>query len=159
MVTGFGDSRTGLQDEILTELTRILAVDNGISVLQGSALAALQNVVARYHQPKFMELNAINTAFNFYPPIANQQFVITGLTAKAGQAVSTSMNAIVVVYESTSATSTTGTKVLFQTGMIRNDQVELVPLKMLITEGRFINAKTSDAVVFMNIMGYYIPKL
>lgn len=157
--TGFGDARTGLQDEVLTELTRILAVENGISILQGSALSLLQNMVGRFHQSQFMELNVINTAFNFYPPIANQQFVITGLTAKAGQAVSTSTNAIVIVYESNSASSTTPTKLLFETGMVRNDQFDLLPLKMLITEGKFINAKTTDDVIFMNIMGYYIPNI
>lgn len=157
--TGFGNARTGLQGEIVAELVKIAAIENGISILEGSTLTQLQNLVARYHQPKFMELNVINTAFNFYPPIANQQFVITGLTSKAGQAVSASTNAIVIVYESDSASSTTPTKLLFETAMLRNDQLELLPLKMLVTDGKFINAKTTDDVIFMNIMGYYIPKI
>ncbi len=110
-----------------------------------------------YDDTQFVELAVINTAYNFFTPRAGQQFVITGIRAKADRQVSNTDDADVVVYEASSATSTTVDKVLHQEAMIRGESITLIPINVLVTEGKFVNAKTTDDDIHMTIMGYYIP--
>lgn len=109
-----------------------------------------------YDDTKFIELATDATAYNFYPPKVGSKFVVTGIIAKADKQVSTSVDAEVVIYEASSATTTTADKVLFQTAMVSGDQLVVVPTNILVSEGVFLNAKTSDDDIHMTIMGYYI---
>jgi hypothetical protein len=65
----------------------------------------------------------------------------------------------VVVYEGTSATTTTVSKTLFQIEMAQVSNIALTPINILVDSGKYVNAKTDDDDVHMTIMGYYIPKL
>ena len=104
-------------------------------------------------------LSSINISFNFYKPKAQKQFIIKGIVAKANKDVSTSTDADLVIYEGTSAATTTVDKTLFQAAMTKHDSLILLPLNIIVNEGLFINAKTDDASIFITIMGYFIPKL
>ena len=104
-----------------------------------------------------MDLTA--TAYNFYEPRAGEQFVITGMRGKADRQVSTTADADVIIYEATSATTTTVTKTLHQEAMVRGEAFTIVGIRLLITEGRWVNAKTSDDDIHMTIFGHYIPTL
>lgn len=92
-------------------------------------------------------------------PIVNQQFVITGLRFKADRDVSTTVDATVIIYEASSASTTTVDKIIHQELVIRGESVSLFPLNLLVSEGKFVNAKTDDDDIPMTIFGYYIPKL
>lgn len=102
-------------------------------------------------------LDVINTGYNFFGPIPGKQFVITGMVLKADKQVSSTVDATVIVYEATDDTTTTVDKVLFQLAMVEGDLITLLPLNLLVTAGKYINAKTDDEDIHINIMGYYIP--
>ena len=112
-----------------------------------------------YDETKYTELAAADTAYNFYEPKAGQQFVITGIIMNADQQVAIATGATIVIYEATSAGTATVSKVLHQDEMIRNDRTVLLPLNILVSEGRYVNAKTDDDDVHMTITGYYIPAI
>jgi len=48
-------------------------------------------------------------------------------------------------------------KVLYQDVMVEGDRIQFSDANILVSEGLFINAKTTDDDIHMNIMGYYIP--
>ena len=125
-----------------------------------SALGPLGQVITsawEYDDTIFNVLDVDDTAYNFYPPRGNRQFVITGIYAVADKQVSASASASVVIYEATSITDTVASRVLLQTAMVQ-DQVQLfAPLNILVNRGTFVNAKTTDDDVHMTITGYYIP--
>lgn len=129
----------------------------GSQGLKASRLGQLSVAPYAYDDVVFKELAADNTAYNFFAPRVGRQFVMTGLVAKADKQVSTSVDAEVVVYEASAGDSTTADKVLFQVAMVEGDFMSLLPLNILVREGVFVNAKTSDDDIHMTIMGYYIP--
>ena len=125
-----------------------------------AAMTAVGQVITapwRYDETVFNELDLVDTAYNFYKPKIGHQFVVTGIYAVADKQVSGSASGSVVIYETTNTTSTTVSKVLMQTAMIQ-DQIQLfAPLNILVSEGKFVSAKTTDDDIHMTITGYFIP--
>ena len=109
----------------------------------------------KYDDVVFNELATANTAYNFYVPKHDQNFVITILDMVADKQVSSSVSADVVVYEASSPDTTTVDKVLYQTAMVQ-DQQKALNVNLLVSKGKFINAKTTDDDIHMNIFGYYL---
>lgn len=109
-----------------------------------------------FDSTKFNELAEPNVAYNFYAPTVHKQFVLTGIVAQGDQQVGQSTNATVIIYEATSASTTVVDKVLFQIEIARNQLVPLVPLNILVSEGKFVNAKTDDDDIHMTLMGYFV---
>lgn len=112
-----------------------------------------------YDETKFVELAVDDTAYNFYAPKPNMQFIITGIRAKADRQVDNVTDATVIVYEAESVDTTTVSKTLHQEAMIRGESFTLLPLHIKVNPGKWINAKTTDDDIHMTIMGYYIPEL
>jgi len=112
-----------------------------------------------YDDTVFKELSSDDTAFNFYDPKAGEQFVITGIRIKADRFVSNTVDADVIVYEASTDETITVDKILFQEALIRGEAATLIPINILVNEGKFINAKSSDSSIFITIMGYFIPVL
>jgi hypothetical protein len=114
-----------------------------------------------YSKAKFLFLNVVDTAFNFYTPEPNSQFVITGFNMKADRNVSQTTDASVIIYEGDSDTDTTAAEadILFQEAMIRGERTGYTNTNLLVSEGRWVNAKTTDANIPLTIMGYYIKAL
>lgn len=110
----------------------------------------------KYDESKFVELDTINTAYNFYKAKAGEQFVITLIRAKADRDVSATADATVVIYEATASGTTTVSKILHQEAMIRGESITL-RTNLLVSEGFFVNAKTTDDDIYITIMGYYVP--
>jgi len=112
-----------------------------------------------FNETSFNELGTIDTAFNFYVPRSGKQFVITSVFAYGDKQVSGSANATVEVYEGTSESTITVDKILLQFEIGQNEFHPYNGLNLLVNSNRFINAKTSDDDVHMNILGFYIDKL
>jgi hypothetical protein len=112
-----------------------------------------------YDTTKFLELDATGTAFNFYTPKVGLQFVISGFRGKAARSVSTTVDADIVIYESDADDSTTELRIIYQDALIRGEDFNIFPANILVSEGNYVNAKTTDASIYMNIFGYYIPKI
>lgn len=106
---------------------------------------------------EFRELNATNTAFNFYPPVAGNQFVITVMRIKAARSVSNTVDARIIIYESNTETGTAAHRILHEEALIRGENATLNPTNILCSRGAWISARTNDATVFITIMGYYVP--
>ena len=102
-------------------------------------------------------LDSAGVAENFFTPISEKQFVVTGIVANADKAVTTDV--VVDVFEADSLTSATIDKAIFHFEMLKNGDKDLIGLRILVNPGVFINAKADDANVNMTIMGYYINKL
>ena len=109
-----------------------------------------------YNLVKFNELAAINTAYNFYQPLPEKQFVVTNIFAYGDKEVTAATNATVEVYEASSTTETTVDKIIMQFEIGRNEFHPFTNLNLLVSAGVFINAKTDDDDVHMNILGYYV---
>ena len=108
---------------------------------------------------EFNEMDAINTAYNFYSPLPEKQFVIMAIFAYGDKQVATATNATVEVYEASSTTATAVDKIIMQFEIGQNEFHPFTSLSLLVNVGKFINAKTDDDDVHMNILGYYVDKV
>lgn len=111
-----------------------------------------------YNDVSFASMDGTG-AFNLYLPRVGFQFVITSIILIAGFSVANNADAIVIVYEATSPTETTVAKILFEAPMTRFQSVQVPNANLLVNKGVYINAKTSDPTVGVNVLGYYIPEL
>lgn len=101
--------------------------------------------------------DATNTAFNFVPPIAGKRFVITDLLLDAGKNVSASTAGTVVIYEAVAIDTATIDKTILSIEMLKNTNRVITGINLIIvSEGRWINIKTTDATVTGTILGYYV---
>lgn len=98
---------------------------------------------------------ANTNAFNFFGPIAGQQFVITSIV------VGGTGTAIITIYEAASPSTLTIDKTLFRVNLRVNSTIA-IPLPfggfLPVSEGEYLNA-TTTATINMNIVGYYHPTL
>jgi len=109
-----------------------------------------------FDETKFVNLGTANTAFNFFAPRTGKRFIITGAIIKADKEVDSSIPAEVVLYEGSSATTTTVDRDILEVALIELEGVVLLPMNIITAEGKFINAKTTDDDIFMTLMGYFI---
>lgn len=98
----------------------------------------------------------VDTAYNYISPLPGKRFVITDIILSANKDVSATVESTITIYESTSSTSTTASRTIYETGLIKLTQQTLVGLNLITTEGTFINGKCTDNSIFSTIMGYYI---
>lgn len=110
-----------------------------------------------YDLTKFVELAAAATAYNYYPPKVGCQFVMTGLLAFADRNVSDADDTIITIYEGTAPNTTTVSRGLLQFGMGKLTTLPYPSIRILVNPGVWINAKTDDDNIFLNIIGHYIP--
>ena len=96
---------------------------------------------------------ASTDAFNFYGPIAGQQFVITSIL------IDGTGTAVVTIYEASSPSTLTIDKTIFQINLRVNSTI-MIPFPfggfLPVSEGAYLNA-TTTATVNINIVGYYVP--
>ena len=112
-----------------------------------------------YDETSFNTLDTVDTAYNFFEPLPNKQFVITGILVFADKDVLDSSDTIIIIYEASDKTTTTVDKTLLQFGMGKLTSLPIVPLHLLVTPGKWISAKTGDDDIHMTIMGYFIAEL
>ena len=101
-------------------------------------------------------LNVINTAFNFVTPISGKRIVITEILLYANRSIGVN-DATVDLYEADGINDTAISKSIIQTEMLKQTSRDLISLNLIVSEGKWVNAKTDDATVFATIMYYYIP--
>ena len=109
-----------------------------------------------YSTPVAQTLTVINTAYNFVAPLSGHKIVITAMLLYANKNVGVN-DAIVNVYEADAEDELTIANPIITTEMVKQTSRDLLNLNLIIQEGKWINAKTDDASVFMTIMYYYVP--
>jgi len=137
----FGTSNKGLHEVAITSAGQLITAP------------------LHYDETEFRTLGTANTAYNFYEPQTQNQFVITSMTLKADSNVHATTDTTVTIYEATDTTDTVAAKILMQFVVLKGDLVVTTPLNILVNSGVYINAKTTDDDIHMTIMGYYIPKI
>ena len=119
-----------------------------------------QQVVAPYDfdTPGFMELAEPDTAYNFSiaGPAVGKCFVITSIDFRADKQVSNTVDAVVELYEATTATTLTVAKELRKWAVVEGDIISQ-NLNLLIGLGVFVNAKTTDDDIHITLGGYFVP--
>ena len=132
-------------------------IKNSADDVEAKVTSFGQLVVApiSYNDVVFNELAEINTAYNFWEPQGGKQVVITVIDIVADKQVSSTVSADVIIYEASSPDTTTVDKVLYETAMVEGQQKSL-NVNLLVNKGKFVNAKTTDDDIHMNIFGYYI---
>jgi hypothetical protein len=110
-----------------------------------------------YDLTKYQEMSATGTAYNFYEPEPRKQFIITGFLAVSDKNITA--DAIVEIYEADSVSSTTVSKALPKFALTKNAIASPTPLRILVNEGVWVNAKTDDATIHLTMFGYYIDSL
>lgn len=101
-------------------------------------------------------LGTVDTAVNFVKPVAKCRVVITSIFLSANKDVGVA-DATVILYEASSASSTTVLKTILNLEMLKQTNVNLSGLNLVTSEGVWINAKTNDDDVFVMIGAYRIP--
>lgn len=108
-----------------------------------------------YSEAYNVQVALTNTAYNFIAPKQGKRFVITDILLYANRDVAVT-DATVVIYEATSASTTTVTKTLLSIEMPKNSHRDIVGLNLITNEGVWLNIKTDDNTIFSNLMGYYV---
>ena len=98
-----------------------------------------------------------DTAYNVFEPRPGHQFVTTALKIRGSKDVSNTIDATVLVYESLGPLSTTSARDIFSELIVRFESTTLAPINILINEGVYINAKTTEATATVTITGYFVP--
>jgi len=131
--------------------------NSGVQDAKVNGTGALVTAAFDYDETKFVELAEPDVAYNFYNPKAGRAFVITGMIATGDKQIAANADATVVIYEAITDVTTSVDKELLTFVITQSTVVPLVPLNIFVNEGKFINAKTDDDDVHLNIFGYYIP--
>jgi len=136
---------------------RIISGD-GSTAVKVSPNGALVTASAKSSESVFNVLDVANTAYNFYLPKPSQQFIVTGIRAKADRDVSNTVDATVVIYTAEDIDSLTVVDSIHQEAMVRGEAFTLLPLNVLVGAGLWVNAKTTDDDIHMSVMGFYIDE-
>ena len=116
----------------------------------------LQVAQGEYDLAVFKELDLIDTGYTFYKPFGNYNFVITGFLIYGDKQVGSNTNATVVIYESSEENSLVEDRVLVQVEVGQNQSIPFPNIRLLVTHGKYLNAKTSDDDIHMTIFGHFI---
>tara|TARA_R110002096_G_C14050082_1_gene673217 strand:- start:32 stop:493 length:462 start_codon:yes stop_codon:yes gene_type:complete len=109
-----------------------------------------------YSKPSFKKLTVINTAYSFVAPEEGHQIVITDIILTANKNVGVN-DATVDIYEAESPTTTVITQAIIELEMIKQSNLSLTGLNLIIPEGLWVNAKTDDNDIFVTLMYYRVP--
>ena len=121
-----------------------------------NASGELQVVFGDYDLTKFNELDLVDTAYNYYGPRVGKQFVMTGMLCFADKEVSDTSDTVIIIYEASEPDTLTVDRVLLQFGMGKLTTMPFPNVRILVNEGAYVNAKTSDDDIHLNIVGHYI---
>lgn len=108
-----------------------------------------------YNTPISIDMTTINTSYNIAKPRVGFKIVIDLISLYADKSVGTT-DSTIIIYEATSAQSTTVTKQIFKTDIPKNGRASISGAKLLVNEGVWLNIKCNDNNVFALIGVYYI---
>ena len=130
------------------------SAENNASITSRGALVVAPYA---YDLSSFKELADDNVPQNFYKPVPHKRFVLTGIIATADKQVGASDDATVTLYEASSPTATAQDKIIIEFVLTQSTVVSLLPLNIIVSEGKFVNGVTDNDDIHMNVMGYFVP--
>lgn len=109
-----------------------------------------------YSEAYPVQVSAINTAFNLVKPRPDRRFVITAIILDADKSVSGTTAATVEIYEASSITDLAGSKSILSLEMLKNTNRIVTGISLIITQGEWLNIKTTDDNIAATVLGYYV---
>lgn len=136
---------------------RIIDTETGkhVRVVGGNALA----VNPPYPSLSFnATLGTDDTVVNVVPAKADYVFCLTALLFTGNKNINTNVDATVQVYIGASETTTAANadRALITVPVAQSSSRDITGILLETTEGKWINAVTSDDDVFVTALGYYI---
>ena len=139
-----------------------MAVGMHIQNGRGSGSLALVNQFGelavgapQYDSVSSVKLDVVNTAYNLVEARGDAYTIITGLVLTANKSVGAN-DAIIQIYASVEdATSRTQASSLFTTELASKNSL-VIPTRIIVDPGSWVNAETDDDDVFCTITYYYI---
>lgn len=110
-----------------------------------------------YSTPVEVDLDVINTAFNFIVPTAGHSIVITDIIASGNKDISPTDPANVEIYQADAVDELTANPTILKPKLGRGENLPLIGMNVLVPEGKWVNAKTDDNIVALTIMFYRVP--
>jgi len=104
-------------------------------------------------------VDTANTAFNLVLPKGNKKFIITGIILVGDKSINTNIDAVVIIYESSTLAGIVEDNALLDVNVSRSTSLPVIGLN-LITENaaKFINVKSSDVNIKVTLLGFYITE-
>tara|TARA_R100001198_G_C5242067_1_gene219670 strand:+ start:6307 stop:6729 length:423 start_codon:yes stop_codon:yes gene_type:complete len=127
----------------------------GESVVRVSSKGQLSVGPLNHSVPVNVKAEVINTAYNLVVPVASKQIVITDIILTANKNVGVN-DATVDIYEADSVDTTTINKSILQLEMLKNSNLVLTGLNLLVSSNKWVNVKTDDDDIFVTVMYYYL---
>lgn len=104
-----------------------------------------------FSTPCSQNITCSNTAFNFAAPQSGKIFVITDVIVSSGSGASQTIE----IFEADSTTSITVVTQIFELVLSAKTVVPLGGLNWLLTEGKWLNAKSDGTTAMVTIAGYF----
>ena len=139
---------------------KVVITDGALGTGQFAGVTPIGEVVVAgfgtlINKSVFQTMNAINAAFNFFGPIAGQEFIITSIILDGPT------GATVSIYEAASTSTITIDRLIYKIDL-RVAATIAIPFSfggfLRVSEGEYLNVFTDTATVNMNIIGYFSPK-
>jgi len=108
-----------------------------------------------FSEPHFNEMAVDNQVYNFVEPIANKQFVITGILINGARDVGNN-GAVIEIYQAEAIDSAIATKTVITMDIARSSALAMTNLNTIMSPGLWLNASTADNTVFLTILGYFV---
>lgn len=139
-------------------MSAALAIKDGASknLAKVTRFGQLITAPLDYSTPVAKALTSIDTAYNFIEPMQGKSIVITDIVITANRQIGAN-DATVILYEAGEINELTATKEILNLEMIKQSQLVLTGINLLVPEGLFVNAQTNDDVVFITLMYYRVP--
>ena len=108
-----------------------------------------------YSSPYYVRTLVDDQAYNVVTAKADNRFVVTGLLIATSKAIVGT--ATIVLYEATSAETTTASRDILTIDMIKEDRLYLNLFNVSTDGVQYINIKATDSQVDCTVFGYYAP--
>jgi hypothetical protein len=109
-----------------------------------------------YSESYYNAMAVVDTAYVVAKPLAGKRFVVTDILLDADKNVSANTAGTIVLYESSTETSTTPSKTVLTVEMLKNTARVITGINLIVTTGEWLNIKTTDATIYATILGYYV---
>lgn len=110
-----------------------------------------------YSTPVLLSMVTPGIAYNFIEPAGGQSVVITDIIVSADKDVSATTPAEIAIYEADAPDTLNVVASIVTPQLVRSDNFILSGLNLLVPEGLWVNATTSDSTIKLTIMFYRVP--
>ena len=109
-----------------------------------------------YSRPYTANATVNDQGYTVVLPKTAKRFVITDIILDADKSVSSTTAGTVNIYESADLDSAVVETAILTIEVLKNTHRPFIGLNLIVTQGKWVNFKTSDNNVSITILGYYV---